>query len=244
MDLFMHEFIKKCPKCNGIQEYSSYDSLRIAKRRNTFCNPCRAAVKKIIPENGVWKRRCNCGNEMIYSCRRSYNTGRRTNSICRECAVKLSHKSDPREFFNTYDYRKKMSNALKKVRCTASYGEEFKKKCRLNKARWIKLNVGPKYNKKACQFIDELNNKMNWNLRHAENGGEKEIEGFFVDGYDDVRNIIFEYDEPKHHTLSQEKKDRIKEKVIIEKIHPSKFIRYSERYKTIYDVVNKEYLCQ
>ena len=55
------------------------------------------------------------------------------------------------------------------------------------------------YSKKACEYIDKLNEKNNWHLQHAENGGEIECIGYFLDGYDKDLNIAFEYDEPTHY---------------------------------------------
>lgn len=40
---------------------------------------------------------------------------------------------------------------------------------------------------------------MNWNLRHAENGGEIIKFGYFLDAYDEEKNIVVEYDEPRHY---------------------------------------------
>ena len=58
---------------------------------------------------------------------------------------------------------------------------------------------GQHYSIKGCKYIDELNKKNNWNLQHALNGGEFEVDGFFLDGYDNNLNIAFEYDESKHY---------------------------------------------
>lgn len=62
------------------------------------------------------------------------------------------------------------------------------------------IDSGPLYNRKSIKYIDELNDKMGWNLQHAENGGEKTCAGYYIDAYDKDLNIAFEYDEPKHYT--------------------------------------------
>ena len=59
---------------------------------------------------------------------------------------------------------------------------------------------GQHFSKKACEYINNLNNEMGWNLIHALNGGEKQVCGYFLDGYDEELNIAFEYDE-KHHYI-------------------------------------------
>lgn len=242
----MNEFQKLCPKCGKLQNYSSYDSLRNAARKNTICNPCRGDMSKIKPKDGIWKRICSsCGNEMIYSCRRSYNICEKNNVICRKCANKKNAKIKDISWMRSNDYRQKMSESLKKARKTDSYGDSFKEKCRINRAKNVLNGIlnQPQYNKIACEFINNINKKFGWMLVHAENGGEKVINGFFVDGYDKDKNIVFEYDEPKHCTLWQERRDHVKENVIINAINPSKFIRYSEKYGTMYDIINKEVIC-
>ena len=52
---------------------------------------------------------------------------------------------------------------------------------------------------KACNYIDKLNIIKKWNLQHALSGGEMRIGNYFVDGYDPINKIIFEYDEKKHY---------------------------------------------
>lgn len=93
------------------------------------------------------------------------------------------------------------------------------------------------YNKNACKFIDLLNIKNNWNLQHAENGGEFECCGYYLDGYDKKLNIAFEYDEPKHYIENNKlcEKDIHRQNIIINKLH-CKFYRYNEKLNLLYCV--------
>lgn len=98
---------------------------------------------------------------------------------------------------------------------------------------------GQHYSIKGCKYIDELNSKMNWNLKHALNGGEKEICGYFVDGYDEELNIVFEYDEPKHYINVYNnilcERDIQRQQEIINELNCS-FYRYNEKIDKFYRV--------
>lgn len=79
---------------------------------------------------------------------------------------------------------------------------EQKENIRLGTINYIKSLKGdckPRYNKKACSYINKLNEENKWNLQHAENGGEIEVGGYFIDGYDKKLNIVLEYNERKHY---------------------------------------------
>ena len=101
------------------------------------------------------------------------------------------------------------------------------------------LKSSPRYNKNACKFIDELNKKYGFNLIHAENGGEKYVSGYYVDGYDKENNIVFEYDEKAHYKdvynniLKQ--KDINRQNEIIETLG-CRFFRYNEEIDLLYEV--------
>lgn len=95
----------------------------------------------------------------------------------------------------------------------------------------------PHYSKNACEYMNKLNEENHWNLQHAENGGEIEICGFFVDGYDKDLNIVFEYDEPRHYINVYEnilaEKDINRQNIIINKLN-CKFYRYNEKLNKFY----------
>jgi hypothetical protein len=236
-----NQFIKKCPKCGNDQFYSCKRSLTLAMKNKTLCNKCRASFKKITPPNGIWKR--TCGKEMIYSCRYSFNTGNRTNAVCRNCATSESSKHSDKSVFKTKEYRNKQSEMMKKARQTDSFGELFKEKCRMNKLKKIQeQGVAKTYNEEACKFIDKINEMFGYKLQHALNGGEVNVSGFSLDGYDKEKNVVFEYDEPKHNKKCQIEKDKYRQQIIIDKLKPVEFLRFNEECGKLVDILSRKEL--
>jgi hypothetical protein len=98
---------------------------------------------------------------------------------------------------------------------------------------------GEHFSEKGCKYIDFLNEKNGWHLVHAKNGGEKQVCGYFLDGYDEKLNIAFEYDEPKHYTDVYNnilcERDIKRQKEIIEELG-CKFYRYNEKIDKFYMV--------
>jgi len=101
------------------------------------------------------------------------------------------------------------------------------------KLRHTKLNIAkrrlkeghqlmPNYNPTGCKLIDEYGKQHGYNFKHAENGGEFFIEylAYWVDGYDEQKNIVIEIDEPHHFdsdgNLSE--KDIIRQREITERL--------------------------
>jgi hypothetical protein len=112
--------------------------------------------------------------------------------------------------------------------------DETKEKLRIAKIKQLqKQGVSRSYNPVACQFIAEFGCKYGYNFQHAMNGGELTFSGYFVDGYDKEKNIVFEYDEAKHENYNKKMKDIKRIFNLINKIN-CKILRYSERYKKIY----------
>lgn len=98
---------------------------------------------------------------------------------------------------------------------------------------------GEHFSEKGCKYIDFLNEKNGWNLIHAKNGGEKEVCGYFLDGYDEKLNIAFEYDEPRHYKDVYNnilcERDIKRQKEIIAELGCD-FYRYNEKIDKLYMV--------
>lgn len=229
-----------CPKCGKEQFYSCKSVLILAIKKNTVCLECLIDKKRKFPKMEVYKKNCSdCGKKQIYSCRKSYKLSVKKGWKCKSCSSTKNIKSIDRSIFKTEEYRKRQSEMMLKVRRTDSFGEAFKEKCRVNKLNQIKKQgISKTYNEGACKFIDEINNKFGYNLQHALNGGEVIVSGFSLDGYDKNKNIVFEYDEPKHNKRCQVEKDKIRQEIILEKLNPIMFLRFNEEYKTLIDVVS------
>lgn len=103
----------------------------------------------------------------------------------------------------------------------------------LARQRFEKTGQRSNFNHKACEYIDQLNLKNNWKLQHALNGGEIQIGPYFLDGYDKINNIAFEYNERAHYT-SEEKitHDRKRAEYIVKQLHCSFYV-FNEEMKTL-----------
>ena len=120
------------------------------------------------------------------------------------------------------------------------HSEESKDKIRIAQAKNHQIiETGPLYNKKSIEYINNLNKLNNWNLQHAENGGEITCVGYYLDGYDKELNIAFEYDERKHY---KDVKNNILKDYDIHRMNRIKeklgciFYRYNEYLDLFYKV--------
>ncbi|MBC8428303.1 hypothetical protein H8D04_00325 [bacterium] len=73
----------------------------------------------------------------------------------------------------------------------------------------------PGYNPEACKIIEHYGNEHGYNFQHAENGGEYHIKelGYWVDGYDEEKNVVIEYYE-KRHNHKKERDERRKQEIV------------------------------
>lgn len=97
------------------------------------------------------------------------------------------------------------------------------------------------YNKLACRMMDTLNSTGKYFFQHAENGGEYMLtcgQMYFLDGYDAINQIVFEYDEPCHEL--KRKQDALRQEHIFEHFDSLgkkiRFIRYKEVTKQFVEV--------
>ena len=139
--------------------------------------------------------------------------------------------------------RKRLDNGeIKGSFTNHHHSKESKEKMCISALKYLKSlkNIkSPRYNKSSIKYIDNLNETKNWNLQHAENGGEFQIGGYFLDEYDKELNIAFEYDESNHYIDSQNnilcERDKERQNYIIEKLK-CEFWRYNEEMDILYRV--------
>jgi len=245
-------FARDCPNCKKSITYSSKQSHDRAIKEGRVCQSCRyilypplhnkgkkmeEEIKEKIRLSKIGKSSWNKGIPMAESSKKKLSESLKIVKS-RTPHWNLGKKASP-------DLIKKLSEShlgKKSHMLGKRHSEKTKEKIRISLVRNIKeRGFSSKYNPNACKFIDRLNGSMGWNLIHAGNGGETEVCGYFLDGYDEVRGIIFEYDEPKHHLSKKKEKDITRQNRILKHLKELgkevKFYRYDERYNELYEVM-------
>jgi len=218
-------FERICVNCNKITIYKTRHSFNQAERQNRLCFSCTPRQ----PCKEETKRKIGLKN-------RGKNNGMYGKTHSEQYKSWLRNNFDRNKLKPTKVGIEKMRKSLigKKT------SEQTKLKQRLSHINRLLINGGicPMHNKNACNFMDNYGKLNNYNFKHALNGGEfyiKEL-GYFVDGYDKEKNVVFEYDEPHHTYVSTGKlkeRDVIRMNLIKKHLNNCKFIRYNERLNEI-----------
>ena len=191
-----------------------------------------------------WSKLCpKCGKEQVYFLLKNYNKAIKLNRQCRNCMFgsveyKIKHKINSSNMWKDEIH----INKLQQIHNS----EEYKRKRRIISQKILNIRFGKgnlaNVSKKASEFINYINKTNNWNLQHAFNGGEYEIGGYSLDGYDKEKNIVLEYDEPYHYDIfgKLREKDIIRQKNIINELNPFEFWRYDEKRNKLYNILDKK----
>jgi len=228
---------------------------------NIEMNVIKNDLTVIGNEKKKWVKNCpKCGKEQCYSCKNKISKSlkgkytkenhwlyNKTLNIETINKMSLSAMGDKNSFYGKQHKKETLLNfsenrkGIKNGMFGKTHSEHTKEKMRILtildlRKKGIVLGNN-NFNPNACRYFDELNKQNGWNLQHALNGGEIEICGYFVDGYNKFRNIVVEYDEPHHEKLSIKNKDVIHQNRIINHINPTEFWRYNEKTKILYKVL-------
>jgi len=111
-----------------------------------------------------------------------------------------------------------------------SHSTETKKKQRIAAINYISNCSGkcvPRYNRSAIKLIESYGRDNGYNFRHAENGGEVFLSslGYWLDAYDEEKNVVLEIDEPRHFKNGKLKNKDLQRQVEIENFLGCKFVR-------------------
>jgi len=209
---------RNCPKCQKKIVHKNRHSYRTSVRTLRICISCKmveqqARIKASKP-TPIYARTCPlCNAEIIYANKWGMSVGCRKNRKCRSCTNK----------------------EIAKIRIFSHEHLSFLRKSYLDVLRKRKGQLTPNYNFRACIIFDEINRELGWNGQHAENGGEKFVDGYWVDYYEPTLNLVIEYDE-RHHNY--QKDDDIKRQQDIIAVLKCKFIRI-HNYENWRDIINE-----
>jgi len=249
------KWIRTCPKCDKeIYHKSEYISKRTTNK-NLKCKSCCKIGRHLTEEtkrkiSRIFKDRPSPlkGRRATQETRRKMSNSQRGMIKSEETKRKISNSHKGIIF--SKEHKRKISESIKgiprseEIRRKISlssiqryHTEKTKRKMRLSAIKRLQEKYGkgirPSFNPKACEFMDQYGKHHGYNFRHAMNGGEFYIKklGYFVDGYDKVKNIIFEYDEKHHFDINGnlKQKDIRRMNEIKEYLDNCKIIRYNER---------------
>lgn len=191
----------------------------------------------------------NCLSKQSYSQKKCLYAAIKNNTLCKRCSQKGKVISDETKLKISENHVGTTGKIFSdKTRDNMSknhvgfvgkkHSDLAKERIRILKLERVKMLGGNRtYNPTACKFIDDFGKKNGYNFQHAMNGGEVMVSGYSLDGYDKEKNVVFEYDEPRHQHSSHKQKDIIRQKRIINKINPTTFLRYDEKTGKLYDVI-------
>ncbi len=101
----------------------------------------------------------------------------------------------------------------------------------LHHSQWIKvktdngqLEMIEKWNKLGFNF------KPNYQIK-------TDSDLFYIDGYDEEKNVVLEYDSKYHDKSYQQKKDLVRQSRIIHILSPKKFWRYNKNQKSFRQII-------
>lgn len=230
---------RNCPKCGGDIFYKYNQGFYRAVKENRMCLKCYYTSH---PSPNRGKRLSEETKKISIATigRKTWNKGKPLSDVHKQNLSKslMGRKSWSKGKKFSKQYRIKLSKSHKGQKSPMEgkhHRDETKLKLREIRCEWIKNHYGgPQYNPKACDYLDLLNKEKGWELQHALNGGECSFLGYFVDGYDKDRNIIVEYDEPKHQYQKWKIKDLERQKKIINHLK-CKFYRFDEKKNLLYE---------
>lgn len=217
----MNKQYRNCPECGEEIPYSTKRTKIRAEKRNTNCKSC-AQKEKNNPMYGKFgENNPNFGSKRSEESKKimgDVNKGKKrsdeTKQKMRKNHANVVGKNNPMYEKSAYDIwikkygkeetDKKWKERSKKISKTLTgkeCSEEARKNMRISANKRIEKQYGqimPNHSLRGCEMIRWYNMYYGFNFRHAENGGEVCIGGYWPDGLDEKRKTIIEIDE-KHH---------------------------------------------
>lgn len=179
---------------------------------------------------GLWKDNCSkCNKECSFTWDGNLYRFRSNGKICNSCSRLGQKRTDEQKDRISKATKEAMSRPEVREKLLAVMKSDIVREKQRNAfARQIKATgTNVPYNPDACKFFEALNEFMNWSGKHAENGGEVCVGGFWVDYYEPTENLVIEWDEIHHKKPAKKHRDEYRQKYIIKKLN-CEFYRIDE----------------
>lgn len=228
-------WIRTCEGCNHIDKYQDKRALNRALERTKKCRKCNKL------SDSHWSRKCPiCNCDITYISYDGFVRAEKNNSKCVKCKYIFKRiEMPPMGWIKECPECK----GLQKYTCQNSLriAMERNTKCNDCTKKICGKYLPRAYSPIACEFMNAYGKRNGYKFQHAICGGEYQVGRFFLDGYDKVNNVVFEYDEPYHYKDGKLKdKDLERQAIILKFLNPSKFIRYNEQKKVLTEIISGE----
>lgn len=214
------EFKKKCPECEKEITYKQKRYLDDSLLKNKKCRWCCNVIHgKSSHRKGV------CHSEKSKLSISLSHIGKKLSEKTKQ-KISIFQKSR----YSDKNEKEKMSFRIK----NAMHRPEVRKKHldALHHSKWLKcrtdrgqLELLEKWNKLGFNFEPNYQVKTDLDL-------------FYIDGYDEERNVVLEFDSKYHKHLNQKEKDLIRQQKVIDILKPKMFWRFDSESKTIKNILN------
>lgn len=245
---------RNCPDCLVKLTYSSKYKLIRAIKANSKCAKC---CNKNPPDNNVYFRPCPQCNKRIYyvkKCR--FVAAEKNKTNCKSCAMSISGLGRvptdlARKSMSAAQMGRKHSEKTKKkmmgknngmfgiFRCEKqnpfhgkTHSEETRKRMRISALKRISEIGGVNVGKKENDYFASLEKETGWDgVFHGKSGHQFVLWelGYSVDYYEPTKNIVVEYDEPRHYRCGALLEKDVKRMNTIKNHLRCKFFRYREK---------------
>lgn len=191
------------------------------------------------------RRNCPiCDVEIIYKDKWYFNNSIEKNRTCLNCRISYIRTEEHRERarnLNLGKVRPKyigkiISKRNKKLWSNRKHTDETRNKMRISAAKLVmsRIKGNRTYNPLACKLFNLINEELQWNGVHAENGGEFFVTslGYWVDYYEPNHNVVIEFDEKHHEKLKNKSNDQKRQNRIMENLNCKFFrIKYNQNWE-------------
>jgi hypothetical protein len=233
-------WIRICPDCGKNIKYQNKNSFTKAHKNNSKCLSCTA--KSHIFKDGFGFKRGEANPSVTNPKYGELNSffGKHHTEEFKTMMSEIGKKNSTGRV-TSIETKLKISAINKGKKRSPETIEKIRLNSKIQFLEWKRVNGSLKIgcNPDACAYFDKLNNILGVNIQHALNGGEIMCLAYFLDGYDAINNIVFEYDEKYHYDINGnlKTKDVIRMNNIIIKLN-CRFFRYNERANILYEVTN------